>query len=74
MKLGTFGKKKGLLVTLNEEGFLDIIYLGVDVPQLKFQNAATREQSYEELKQESARLKGKIAFIRAYSSKSIKLS
>lgn len=45
------------MVTLNEEGFLDIIYLGVDVPNLQFQNAQTRDQSYEDLKKESARLR-----------------
>ena len=57
LKLGTFAKKKGLIVTLNEEGYLDVIYLGVDVPQLKFQNASIRDQGYEELKQESSRLR-----------------
>lgn len=58
LKIGTFGKKKGMIVTLNEEGYLDIVYLGVDVPQLQFQNAQTRDQSYEDLKKESAKLKG----------------
>jgi PTHB1 N-terminus len=57
VKLGTFAKKKGLLVTINEEGYLDIIYLGVDVPNLQFQNAQTRDQSYEDLKKESAKLR-----------------
>jgi|JFJP01.1.fsa_nt_gi hypothetical protein len=45
------------MVTLNDEGHLDIIYLGVDVPELKFQNAATRDQSYEDLKREAVSLK-----------------
>lgn len=58
LKLATFGGKKGLLVCINEEGFLDVIYLGVDVPQLQFQGAATRDQPFEELKKEAAELKG----------------
>lgn len=57
LKTGTFGKNKGMLVTINDEGHLDILYLGVDVPQLTFQNVANREQSYEELRKESASLK-----------------
>jgi hypothetical protein len=59
IKMGTFSGKKGLIVTLNEEGHLDILYLGVDVPELKFQSAVTREQSYEDLKKESQSLRGR---------------
>jgi hypothetical protein len=57
LKIGTFGKNKGMMVTINDEGHLDILYLGVDVPQLTFQNVANREQSYEELRKESVSLK-----------------
>lgn len=60
IKLATFSKKRGLIVTLNDEGHLDIIYLGVDVPELKFQNAATREVSYEDLKREAVTLKSRL--------------
>ena len=60
IRLGTFGKKKGMIVSLNEEGHIDVLYLGVDVPELKFQSAVTRDQSYDDLKKEAARLRGKI--------------
>lgn len=60
IKLGTFAKKRGMMVTLNDEGHLDIIYLGVDVPELKFQNAATRDVSYEDLKREAIMLKSRL--------------
>lgn len=55
--MGTFAKKRGLMVTLNDEGHLDVIYLGVEVPELKFQNAITRDVPYDDLKQEAGVLR-----------------
>lgn len=61
LQLGDFGGNKGLLVSLNEEGFLDVLYLGVEVPQLKFQSSVTRDQTFEELKSEAKNFKGGMA-------------
>lgn len=49
IKIATFAGQKGLMVLLNDEGWLEVSYLGTELPKTTIPNLETRDQSYQEL-------------------------
>jgi Bardet-Biedl syndrome 9 protein len=60
IKLGNFGGQKGLLVLLNEEGYLEICYLGTEPPKNAIPNLESREQTYDDLNTKLAEVNGRL--------------
>lgn len=58
VELANFNKQKGLMVTINEEGWLSVLYLGAEPPKARFNYNDSRDQTYEELTQLNRELKG----------------
>lgn len=62
-QLANFGKQKGLVVTINEEGWLSVLYLGAEPPKARFSYTDSRNENYEELLSINRTLKGRLVFL-----------
>ena len=60
LKLASFQDQKGLIATINEEGWLEVVYLGTEPPSLKVKPTETRDYPYEELKKKSKEMIGNL--------------
>lgn len=58
LKIAKFNDTNGMIVALNDEGFISVMYLGTVPPIINYQIAATRIQTYEELSKISTELRG----------------
>jgi hypothetical protein len=47
------------VVTINEEGWLSVIYLGAEPPKARFNYSDSRDENYEELLKVNRVLKGR---------------
>eukprot|EP01016_Furgasonia_blochmanni_P050061 TRINITY_DN7675_c0_g1_i8.p1 TRINITY_DN7675_c0_g1~~TRINITY_DN7675_c0_g1_i8.p1 ORF type:complete len:276 (+),score=27.91 TRINITY_DN7675_c0_g1_i8:102-830(+) len=61
LDLGTFQGQKNLIVTLSDNGWLQVTYLGTEPPNTVVQNVEIQEQKYEVMDKEYTRLQEEIA-------------
>ena len=61
VQIGTFGGQKGLIVTLNDQGWLQVLYLGTEVLEIQNELQTSSKLPYSEMDQQYLRTVEKIA-------------